>query len=238
MWKGQGRSGYGESSTGGDYDDWSCLSRNGRQWKNPATMLTRDLSGADYWHIRKQMTDSYDIPLEVYAENDTVNLAHTLPNGKANLLAYADKPAPTKKVTKVPLVDRILPQQRRVRTLTEQLIELEAERKAGMDIHTYSKLRDILIVKRDRAEQLLKKATSVHPIRDEYEEVSVETTYSSCDVHYTHTEVATPCGVSWIDDLPRTNSFKKILQITCKVVKTAVHYKHKISSYLSELRKV
>lgn len=47
MWKGKGRSGYGESSTLGDYDDWSCLSRNGKQWKNPITMETHDLSGAD-----------------------------------------------------------------------------------------------------------------------------------------------------------------------------------------------
>jgi hypothetical protein len=164
---------------------------------------------------------------------------HFLANGRANVAKYGDN---TAKVTKVPLADRILPQAKRVRVLTEQLIELESERKAGMDVHTYSKLRDILIVKRDRAEELLKKVTSVRPIREETEEVGVETPYSSSDVDPTHTEVATSCGVSWmsdfIDDLPPSNSFKSFLKMSCKVVKTAVHYKHKISSYLNELKEV
>lgn len=160
---------------------------------------------------------------------------HFLANGRANVEKYGDN---TTKVTKVSLADRILPQAKRVRVLTEQLIELEAERKAGMDIVTYSKLRDILIVKRDRAEELLKKATSVRPIREETDEVSEETTYSSCDVDYSHTEVVTPCGVSWIDDLSPSNSFKSFLKMSCKVVKTAVHYKHKISSYIDELKAV
>ena len=241
MWKGQGRSGYGESSTGGDYDDWSCLSRNGRQWKNPSTMLTRDLSGADYWHIRKQITDSYEVPLEVYAENDTVNLAHTLPNGKANLLAYADKPVTTKKATKVPLKSRILPQASRLEKLRSEILELETAYRAGeFSLEEYSVYRDVAFAKLQRAEVLYKKAIAAKPIKieDEYEEVSVETTYNSCDVDYTHTEVATPWGVSWIDELPRTNSFKKLLQITCKTTKALVRYSQATKLYIKTLKEV
>jgi len=241
MWKGQGRSGYGESSTGGDYDDWSCLSRNGRQWKNPATMLTRDLSGADYWHIRKQITDSYDVPLEVYAENDTVNLAHTFPNGKANLLAYADK-APVVK-SKVSIKDKILPQFKRLQTLRSQMMELEIEYKTtDMTCKEYSILRDVIVCKIERAEVLYKKAVSVRPIREESEEVGVETAYETCDVHYAHTDVATGSGVSWmsdfIDDLSPSNSFKKILQITCKVVVKIVHFSQRAKAYYQTLKEV
>jgi hypothetical protein len=237
MWKSKGRSGYGESSTGGDYDDWSCLSRNGRQWKNPATMLTRDLSGADYWHIRKQMTDSYDVPLEVYAENDTVNLAHTLPSGKANLLAYADKVPVVK--SKVSIKDKILPQFKRLQTLRSQMMELEVEYKTtDMTCEEYSILRDVIVCKIERAEVLYKKAVSVRPNRIEIEEVGVETSYSNCDVHYTHTEVAPSCGVSWIDELPRTNSFKRFLQIACKVSVKLVDFSQRAKAYYQTLKEV
>lgn len=249
MWKGQGRSGYGESSTGGDYDDWSCLSRNGRQWKNPSTMLTRDLSGADYWHIRKQMTDSYDVPLEVYAENDTVNLAHTLPNGKANLLAYADRPALVK--PKVSIKDKILPQFKRLSVLRNQMLELENSYRSGeMDIKEYSLLRDLIVVKIDRATVLYKKAVSVRPIREETPEDGEESAYESCAVDYSK---AAPMGSSsqapdthysannipqWITDLPSENSFKSFLIFSCKATKKALHYKDKIGSYINELKAV
>ena len=242
MWKSKGRSGYGESSTGGDYDDWSCLSRNGRQWKNPSTMLTRDLSGADYWHIRKQMTDSYDVPLEVYAENDTVNLAHTLPNGRANLLAYAD-PVVVRKSTKVPLKNRILPQSARVEKLRSEAIELEQAFKAGeFSPEEYTLLREVAFKKLHRAEELLKKAITPIKTEDEYEEVGVETTYESCDVDYTQAEVAPNCGVSWmsdfIDDLPRTNSFRKPLKIACTLTRKALQFSQRAKAYYQTLKEV
>ena len=64
MWKGTGRSGYGEQTILGDYDDFDGLSMNGRQWKNRLTKETRDLSGADYWHQRKALEPKMleDIP--------------------------------------------------------------------------------------------------------------------------------------------------------------------------------
>jgi hypothetical protein len=240
MWKGQGRSGYGESSTGGDYDDWSCLSRNGRQWKSPTTMLTRDLSGADYWHIRKQMTDSYDVPLEVYAENDTVNLAHTLPNGKANLLAYADRPTAVK--SKVSIKDKILPQGKRLTVLRNQMIELENSYRSGeMDISEYSILRDVLVTKLQRQEVLYKRAISAKPIKteDEYEEVEAETLYQTHEVAYTDIPIATS---NWLDDfiaeLPDRNCFKNFLKMSCKVMRKTLHYKHKAATYLNTLKEV
>lgn len=157
---------------------------------------------------------------------------HFLVNGRANVAKYGDN---TAKATKVPLADRILPQAKRVRVLTEQLIELEAERKAGMDIHTYSKLRDILIVKRDRAEELLKKVVSVRPIREETEEVGEETTYSSCDVNYTDAPIGTS---SWLDDLSDKNSLKKPMKKALQVAKTLVRWHHKARSYWQELKEV
>lgn len=176
-----------------------------------------------------------------YRGDKSIEAVPTYINGKPNVKAFSDEAIEARKEkrkTSIPLVDRILPQQRRVRVLTEQLIELESERKAGMDIHTYSKLRDILIVKRDRAQELLKKAANVRPNRTETQEVSVKTAYSNRDVQHIRTEVATPCGVSWIDDLSPSNSFKKILQVACKTTKTLVRYSQAAKQYVKTLSEV
>lgn len=87
MWKGQGRSGIGDQTIVGEYEDWDGLSMNGRQWKNRLTQETRDLSGADYWHQRKALEPkaAEDIPTYV--------------NGKPNISAFAD-PVAKPKVTK------------------------------------------------------------------------------------------------------------------------------------------
>ena len=247
MWKGKGRSGYGESSTLGDYDDWSCLSRNGKQWKNPITMQTRDLSGADYWHMRKQLTDSYDVPEELHAVNETVSLAHVLPNGKANLLAYADAVPVRKPASKVSIKDKILPQKRRVDSLTAQMIELESEYKAGkISIQDYSLYRDIVSAKRDRAIVLLDRAMKVKPIRLETDEdsaqVQAEYTPSSGfspqpNDGYASEEYAV-CGVEFIDSLSYGNSFKKILQKGCKGVRILVRWHQAARNYINELKAI
>ena len=167
-------------------------------------------------------------------------------HGKANvdwfsdeqiaLRASANKPKPSIK-------DKILPQFKRLQTLRSQMIDLEKEYKTtDMTCEEYSILRDVIVCKIERAEALYKKAVSVRPNRTEIEEVGVESAYNSCDVDYTHTEVAPICGVNWmsdfIDDLPPSNSFKSFLKMSCKVVKTAVHYKHQIGSYINELKAV
>ena len=151
MWNSTGRSGYGESTIQGNYDSWDSLSRNGRQYKNEATMETRDLSGADYWHLRKQNRPTEEIPAHL----------HMLKNGKANINAYAEVEKPKKKPP-ISIQDKILPQARRVQRLTEQLKELVDVYKAGnIDIDEYSLLLSVVSAKRERSLQLLAKAKSV-----------------------------------------------------------------------------
>ena len=173
-------------------------------------------------------------------------------HGKANVDWFSDEQIALRAGANKPktnIKDKILPQGKRLQTLRSQMVELEQSYKAGeMDISEYSILRDCVVAKLQRAEVLYKKAIAAKPIKteDEYEEdtqqVEAETTYSSSDAHYTHTEPATSGVVSWmsdfIDDLPPSNSFKSLLKMSCKVVKTAVHYKHKISSYLNTLKEV
>ena len=168
-------------------------------------------------------------------------------NGRARVEAFSDAALEAnikKRKTSIPLVDRILPQQRRVRVLTEQLIELEAERKAGMDIHTYSKLRDVLICKRDRAEVLYKRAVSVKPLRDA-DDLSFNTPYyggesyaENDEVGGVSTGIAPSIGVSWIDDLSHTNSFKGFLIGACKASHMIVQFSQKARSYWNELKAV
>lgn len=88
MWKGMGRSGIGDQTIIGEYDDWNGLSMNGRQWKNRHTMETRDLSGADYWHQRKALEPKMaeDIP--------------TFVHGRANVSAFAEAVSKPKAVAK------------------------------------------------------------------------------------------------------------------------------------------
>lgn len=161
--------------------------------------------------------------------------SHFLKNGQANTEKYGDNTeASTKRKTSIPLTDRILPQAKRVNLLTEQMRELEVEYKSGnMSITDYTLYRDILSVKRSRAEVLLKKAISVRPNtsenNDESEELGVE--------YATQSDVTEDtCGVAWVDELSSKNTFKKMLQNTCKAFKLAVHYKHKTSSYLQTLK--
>lgn len=247
MWQSKGRSGYGDSTLQGDYDDWQGLSRNGRQWKSEATHLTRSLSGHDYWHLRKQIRPTEEIPQDIYAVNDTANLAHTLPNGKANLLAYAD-PAPVRKsVSKVSIEDKILPQKKRLNTLRSQMLELEQSyRNKEMSVEKYSLLRDIIVAKIQRQEVLYKRAASVKPKSEETDE-----DYAQDSLEYTSASGFSPqpndgyaseeyeeIGVVWIDELSETNSLKSFLKFSCKVVRKAVQFSHKAKAYWQELKEV
>lgn len=232
MWNSKGRSGYGDSTINGDYDSWDGLSMNGRQYKNEATMETRDLSGADYWHLRKQNRPTEKIPAEL----------HML-NGKANIDVYGRLDEPKKSVSKVSIKDKILPQKRRVDSLTAQMIELESEYKAGkMSIQDYSLYRDIVSAKRDRAIVLLDRAMKVKPIRpDSYEdsdEFAYETFSTPSDNNGQGESYSSPVGVSFIDELSSENMFKSFLKGACLVTRKVIHYKHKISSYLQTLKEV
>lgn len=155
-------------------------------------------------------------------------------DGSANVSLYAEGDSKAVRKTSIPLSDRILPQKKRLNTLRDQLIELETEYKTTqVSIEEYSTLRDILIVKINRAEVLYRKAISVRPNTpeniDESEEFGVEdATQNSV------TEVS--CGVAWVDELSTSNCFKSFLKNTCKGFKLAVHYKLKMSSYLQTLK--
>lgn len=158
-------------------------------------------------------------------------------DGSANVNLYAEGDD-TKRKTSIPLADRILPQKKRLNTLRDQLIELETEYKTTqMSIEEYSTLRDILMVKINRAEVLYKKAISVRPNSpqniDESEEFGVE--YATQNSVTEHT-CGVSCGVAWIDELSSENCFKSFLKNTCKAFKLAVNYKHKTSSYLQSLK--
>lgn len=115
--------------------------------------------------------DQYDYSGEQVGNRQSKSQkVHFNPDGSACVSSYAD-PEPTKKAA-VSIQDKILPQAKRVQTLTQRMTELCSEYKAGnMDIEEYSELLNILSAKRDRAGVLLKKARSVKPkFNDESEE--------------------------------------------------------------------
>lgn len=223
MWQHKGRSGYGESTIGGDYDSWDGISPNGRQYRNEATMETRDLSGADYWRCRKQNRPTEEIPLEL----------HML-NGKANIDVYG-RLDEAKKPTKVPLKNRILPQACRVEKLRSEAIELEAAYKAGeFSAEEYTLLRDVQFKKLRRAEELLKKAITPVQKGEETDEDSIEIYVPIHDTAQDDDRCKDE-PFAWLSD---RNSLKKILQNTCKAVKGVVHFSHKARAYWQELKEV
>ena len=115
MWKGCGRSGYGDQAILGDYDDWDGLSMNGRQWKNRETKETRDLSGADYWHQRKAVEPKMpeDIP--------------TFVNGRPNISAFAEPVVQKRPVKKKSVADSIDLAQHHFDKLEQLSIKLDEE---------------------------------------------------------------------------------------------------------------
>lgn len=158
-------------------------------------------------------------------------------HGKANVDWFSDEQIALRagaNKPKVSIKDKILPQFKRLQTLRSQMMELEIEYKTtDMTCEEYSILRDVIVCKIERAEVLYKKATSVRPIREETEEVSVETTYSSSDVDYTDTPIATG---SWLDDLSDKNSLKKPMKKALQVVRTLLRWHQKARNYINELK--
>ena len=184
-----------------------------------------------------------------YRGDKSIEAVPTYINGRPNINAFSDaaiEARKEKRKTSVPLVDRVLPQQRRVRVLTEQLYELEAERKNGLDLVTYSQLRDVLICKRDRAEVLLKKALTAKPNRPEsYEDeaVSYTETFSTPSANNRHREsYSSPVGVGFfaevVDGLSDQNSLKGVLKMSCKVIRGLVRFSSATKQYIKTLSEV
>ena len=160
-------------------------------------------------------------------------------DGSANVDLYSEGDD-TKRKTSIPLSDRILPQKKRLNTLRDQLIELETEYKTTqMSIEEYSTLRDILMVKINRAEVLYRKAVSIRPHTpeniDESEEFGVE--YATQN-SVTEDTCGVACGVAWVDELSPKNTFKKVLQNTCKASRTLVKWCQRAKAYYQELKEV
>lgn len=183
------------------------------------------------WRDAAEGHDSWSME----SPDDRKRRSHTLPNGNANLQSYSDEAIGEKKASKISIQDRILPQKKRLSTLRDQLIELETEYKTTqMSIEEYSTLRDILMVKINRAEVLYKKAISTSHTPEninESEEFGVEyATQNSV------TEVG--CGVAWVDELSSENCFKKIMQNTCKASRTLVKWFQRAKAYYQTLKEV
>lgn len=130
MWKGTGRSGYGDQAILGEYDDFDGLSMNGRQWKSRLTKETRDLSGADYWHMRKALEPKIpeDIP--------------TFVNGRANIAAFAEPEQKKEVKKKKSVADSIDLAEKHFQRMEKLSEELDDEYYAGeIDEERYELLR-------------------------------------------------------------------------------------------------
>lgn len=166
--------------------------------------------------------------------------------GNANVAAFSDEAIAArsgngKKITKVPLKARILPQSARVDKLRSEAIELELAFKAGeFTPEEYTLLREVAFKKLRRAEELLKKAITPIQKEEETDEDGVEYTPSSGfspqpnDGHASEEYV--DCGVEFIDSLSNGNSFKKILQRGCKGVRILVRWHQAARNYINELK--
>ena len=226
MWTSKGRSGYSDSTIGGDYDSWDGVTPNGKQYKNESTMETRNLSGADYWHLRKQNRPTESIPAHL----------HMLNKDRANIEAYKDPTDGVKRrKTSVPLRQRILPQEVRLNTLDTQIEELNQEYNSNrMSYDEYVQLKTILDKKRTRAWQLYVKAGGVVQESMEEDDLPIESAHEINDSHSANSV----CGVGIIDDLSDENCLKVFLQKACKGYKLAVQFGHKAKSYWNELKEV
>jgi hypothetical protein len=110
-----------------------------------------------------------------YRGDKSADIATFDKQGRARVGAFSDEAIEARKPKKKPstsIQDKILPQAKRVTTLTNQMRDLVAEYKAGnIDIDEYSMLLSVLAAKRSRAEILLAKAKSVRaPFEMEDEE--------------------------------------------------------------------
>lgn len=170
-------------------------------------------------------------------------------DGSANVNLYSEETALAKKKSSVSITDRILPQKRRVDSLTAQMVELESEYKAGnMSITDYSLYRDIVSAKRDRAIVLLDRAMKVKPIRPESyedtqqvgEEYAYETFSITSDNNGHGESYSSPEGGSFfaevIDELSNENSLKSFLKMSCKVSRKLVSFSHQVKKFTQKAK--
>lgn len=177
-----------------------------------------------------------------YRGDRSVDISTFDKNGRARVEAFSDSAIESlkKRKTSIPLADRILPQAKRVRLLTEQLYELEAERKNGMNLAIYSQLRDILICKRNRAEELLKKAITIKPPVEDWEDISYneQTAYYTEDSTYTNDDSGQRDSSTWLGGISEENTFKSSIKVALHLTRKLVEFKHKVKAYYQTLKEV
>ena len=128
VWGGKGRSGIGDVSIQGTWEDWDGLSPNGREYKNAITGETRNLSGAAYWFARK--ADYPKQEPEVWV------------NGKANIAAFAEPEQKPKDKKKKSVADSIDLAEKHFQRMEKLSIDLDEEYYAGeIDEERYELLR-------------------------------------------------------------------------------------------------
>lgn len=184
--------------------------------------------------------DSYDYSGEQLMGNRlgaSRDASHFLKNGQANTAKYGDNiEASVKRKTSIPLRQRILPQESRLNTLDTQIEELNQEYNSNrMSYDEYAQLKTILQRKRDRAWELYVKAGGVAQKIDESEEFGVE--YATQN-RVTELGCGVSCGVAWVDELSSKNTFKKVLQKTCKASRTLVKLSQQAKAYYQTLKEV
>lgn len=169
MWRSTGRSGVGEQYLGEAYEDIDGLTPNGRQWINPLTKETRNLSGANYWHMRKSLSADEIIKPDVWTAD-----------GKANIKAFSDealgltqKKAATKKT--IPIAHQIVPQEKTLDRLDKQEAELyKAFENEEISEGEFKQLIFALEQKRHRAWKSRCKALGIAADAEEDEEMLPE----------------------------------------------------------------
>lgn len=170
---------------------------------------------------------------------------HFNPNGSACVASYGDD-EPTTRKTSISIQDRILPQAKRLRLLTDQLIELEQTYKSGgMSIESYSMYRAVLVQKRNRATVLYNKAVNVsEPSYEDdefYQEPSTQSYTSTqmphCSVQNTpQNDVSSQDIPLWLSSISDENTFKNKLIKACKGWRKAVQLSQAVRNYINELK--
>lgn len=159
-------------------------------------------------------------------------------NGRARVEAFSDDAIETRKnarKTSIPLRQRILPQEARLKTLGTQIEELNQEYNSNrMSYGEYTQLKTILDKKRARAWELYVKAGGVVQESIEEDDLPIESAYEINDSHSANSV----CGVGVIDDLSDENCLKVFLQKACTTAKTLVKLSQQAKAYYQELKEV
>ena len=148
-----------------------------------------------------------------YRGDKSADIATFDKQGRARVGAFSDEAIEARKPKKkssVSIQDRILPQQKRVTTLTNQMRELVQEyQKGNIDIDEYSMLLSVLAAKRSRAEILLAKAKSVRaPFEIEEEEaISLGKTHVKSEKSFKTSKRIPTEGSRFKDAKKPSNSF-------------------------------